>query len=331
VAASDVRVVDVTGDDVTQVRFDVPCLGDAARELYAQEELFPRRPRPEDTGFDLLGDVLSDVAARNENSDRFDQQLLRGLDSLRHVVDGQYEQILVSGQRYLPERPALVDRDTIVAAASLCAKTPPPVRTRVVGMLDTVRISAQSFGLRLDDGQEIRGFLSGGDFDQVVQLFAAKRPVVVRGNAIFRPSGQLLLVDADDVDAAAGETSLWSRVPQPRGDALEVGRLHRRQGPRSGLGAIIGRWPGDESDEEVAKALGRCHDHERRQLVLLDTNVIVHLARYDATGQAIEEQYALRTRPERPCSRPSSKARYSRWRAGGSGRQADVGAPGQSR
>ena len=29
------------------------------------------------------------------------------------------------------------------------------------------------------------------------------------------------------------------------------------QGPQSGLNAIIGKWPGDESDDEIAKALER--------------------------------------------------------------------------
>lgn len=33
---------------------------------------------------------------------------------------------------------------------------------------------------------------------------------------------------------------------------------------------------------------------------MLDTSVVVHLVRYDAMGKAIEEQYALRHRSERP-------------------------------
>ncbi len=36
------------------------------------------------------------------------------------------------------------------------------------------------------------------------------------------------------------------------------------------------------------------------KLLLLDTNVLVHLARDDATGQAIEARFSLTARPERP-------------------------------
>ena len=35
-------------------------------------------------------------------------------------------------------------------------------------------------------------------------------------------------------------------------------------------------------------------------LALLDTNVLIHLVRNDATGQEVEEEYSLATRPERP-------------------------------
>ncbi len=35
-------------------------------------------------------------------------------------------------------------------------------------------------------------------------------------------------------------------------------------------------------------------------LVLLDTNVVVHLARGNATGRALDERYQLRSRRERP-------------------------------
>ena len=35
-------------------------------------------------------------------------------------------------------------------------------------------------------------------------------------------------------------------------------------------------------------------------LVLLDTSVLVHLARQDATGRWVESEYSLTTRAERP-------------------------------
>lgn len=39
---------------------------------------------------------------------------------------------------------------------------------------------------------------------------------------------------------------------------------------------------------------------QSQQLLLLDTNVLVHLLRNKSTGQAIESKFGLSTRPERP-------------------------------
>jgi hypothetical protein len=36
---------------------------------------------------------------------------------------------------------------------------------------------------------------------------------------------------------------------------LDPRELRKPQGPRSGLAAIVGQWPGDETDEQVRAAL----------------------------------------------------------------------------
>jgi hypothetical protein len=36
---------------------------------------------------------------------------------------------------------------------------------------------------------------------------------------------------------------------------LDLDALHQPQGPDSGINAIIGKWPGDESDEEILALL----------------------------------------------------------------------------
>lgn len=36
---------------------------------------------------------------------------------------------------------------------------------------------------------------------------------------------------------------------------LDLGALHQPQGPDSGFNAIIGKWPGDESEEEILALL----------------------------------------------------------------------------
>lgn len=260
-AASDVRVIDLCTEEDTIVRFDAPLLGEAAVELYKQnkldygesEALLPR-PAPKDTGFDLLADMLSDVMDGDEDSERFDQDLLKSLLGFKHVINGFYHKMLVSGRRYSVNAPAVMTNTTLMAAEILSSKTPSPITVRLVGVLDAVRISTQTFRLKLDDGQEVRGIFDKGDFDGVLELLRAKQRVLVRGEAFFKPSGQLLLVDAQEVASGEGETSLWSSKPQAETPRAVLPVHHKARGI-SWLKAIAGQWPGDETDEEIDEAL----------------------------------------------------------------------------
>jgi hypothetical protein len=113
--------------------------------------------------------------------------------------------------------------------------------------------SQQRFVLVLDDGQLIRGVLVDGDLSALAPLFNQR--VVVHGRAVYRPSGQLLRLDAQRIDPGADEPALWSRIPEARRQKRDLGTFRQPQTPQTGLGAIIGRWPGEETDEEIRKAL----------------------------------------------------------------------------
>jgi hypothetical protein len=251
--AADIRFTGHAGNGEAILNFEAPTLGEAAQELYRQQELWPTRPDADDTGFDLLGDVLSEVAAHNADSERFDLPLLRRIERFGKVLDGPYRQIAVISRRHATSHPAPISAETIETARSFYQSTPSPRQVRVVGRLDMLRASTQTFALRLDDGQEIRGVLPEGSIEDVKPLL--NRRVLVLGRAVYRVSGRLLRVDAARVLAGERESSIWSRMPEPGTAKVDTSRLRRPQGPRSGMAAIMGHWPGDESDEAIEAAL----------------------------------------------------------------------------
>ena len=105
------------------------------------------------------------------------------------------------------------------------------------------------FTLVLDDGRTLKGVISSGvALDQLGTLWG--RQARVAGVGKFRPSGAVLRVEAETIEGAVGDTSLWSVMPRPVFQELDPRRLRVPQGPRSGVSAIFGKWPGDESEEE---------------------------------------------------------------------------------
>jgi hypothetical protein len=116
-----------------------------------------------------------------------------------------------------------------------------------------VRASTQSFGVILDDGQEVKGVLTEGDIEQIGPIL--NRKVLVLGKAIYRPSGRLLRIDAEEVVEATGESSFFASIPKPVRKKLGLREALRDQQHKTGIAAVIGKWPGDESDEQIEQAL----------------------------------------------------------------------------
>lgn len=248
-AATDVRLVDYAGEDETILSFESPRLGDAAPALYEQKHFWPTLPDPQDTGLDLLADVLADVAVGNTDSDRFDQPLLRELLRFRPVLETTFEAIELLGRRYPSNRAARLDMSVLENAERYRASTPAPQRARVAGTLDMVRASTRTFAIRVNQGEELRGVLLSGNIRELAPLL--EKPVLVLGRVQYRPSGRALRIDAEQVRLATGDVSIWCRIPPARRRSVEPSAWRQPQGPRSGVAAVIGHWPGDESDDEI--------------------------------------------------------------------------------
>ena len=82
-----------------------------------------------------------------------------------------------------------------------------------------------------------------------------QRRVLVLGTSIFRASGNLLRVEAESIEDGTNASSIFSTPPVASGSRLDPNRLRKPQGARSGMAAIMGRWPGEATEEEIEAAL----------------------------------------------------------------------------
>jgi hypothetical protein len=126
----------------------------------------------------------------------------------------------------------------------------------IAGKIDLLRHSDRVFTLILESGEVLRGVVTteAVDLGELGRLWG--RFAVVSGIAKFRPSGAVLRIEAEQVrPAEPADTAVWSQVPRPLLADLDLRTLHWSQGPRSGVSAIFGQWPGDESEEEFLRTL----------------------------------------------------------------------------
>ena len=80
--------------------------------------------------------------------------------------------------------------------------------------------------------------------------------MAVVGKAVYRPSGNVLRIDASHVEASTAVTLAFSRVPPPMGYPVVLPPQARMAKPRkAGVAAFFGTWPGEETDEELLRAV----------------------------------------------------------------------------
>ena len=249
-AAADFEVVGFEAGS-TVLLIEAKPLSEVAPSLFAQRELFEPID-PSDSAFGLMEQTLALAANGRSDSDLFDQPLLSTFRRFERVLSSGFSSIELTNGKHGRE-PVVIDGDSIGAVEHLIRSTPAPQRARVAGTLDTIRHSDRMFTLLVDGGKAVKGIAEGIASEQLAGLFGQN--VVVSGTAVFRASGTLLRIEAETIEPAGSDAEIWARVPTPLFRIMDAPSLREPQGPRSGLNAVFGRWPGDESDEQIAAAL----------------------------------------------------------------------------
>ena len=234
----------------TAIVIDAPSLLEAAPQQFSQAELFSPID-PTCTAFDVMNESLADAMSSDANSDRYDDVLAGTLENFGRLFQFQIESVSIDAAQSV-----MIDASAIDRIRKTRNLIPAPQRSIIAGTLDEIRHSDRAFKLVLEGGGSVRGVVTTEAIAsrELARFFGRK--VAVEGQAHFRPSGTPLRIDAERLtEASAADLAVFSAPPMPLGGELEIKALARTQGPRSGVAAIFGQWPGDETDEEFEAAV----------------------------------------------------------------------------
>jgi hypothetical protein len=225
---------------------EAPTLREIDPARFHQGDLF-KDFDPDRSTLDLFEEGLADAIAGQADSDRFDDGLVKTYEDFEALFrDGAESVEFINGRRLK------IEQKGVEQVKRLRGLTPPDQASRTAGKLDAIRHSDRQFTLLLAGGGVLRGVAD--DFARLKELVG--REVVVHGRAVFKPSGAPLRIEAERIESASDiDMRLFARAPSSHTRNLDARELRRQQGPRSGVNAIIGQWPGDESDEEFARAV----------------------------------------------------------------------------
>ena len=251
---------DITG--LTQgsavLEIEAPSLAEAAPERFGtavQVALFADPARTVDTSqsaIDFFGTVLTSALRGDRDALLADGPLLEACARIARVPGAAYRSVSLGGIAGVSDPLVLLSTD-VERIELLRDETPAPRAVRVTGTLDTISVTRTDVVLRLADGTAVAARVERHDPEELRGLFAKR--VVVAGLAQYRPSGRLLVIDAEHIGLATPGDALWEQPPAPRPvKSAPVAHLIP-QDESTGVAAFFGTWPGDESDEELLAAL----------------------------------------------------------------------------
>jgi hypothetical protein len=244
-AAADIRISKFATGSL-ELGLRAPRLVDVAPDVFAQQQLFPHGTAPDATALDLFLDAADDACAGRKDSERLDAGVLEVLARAGALFSKGGTRLELSR----PDRPNIVlDPAAAVLIRTLADQTPPAQVSRVRGVLDALTVSTRVLVLRLDEGRVLRGFAGAVPLDQLKNLLGTQ--VILEGAVTFRPSGEALRIEVDSASPAAPGDIIWARLPKAEPTATKP----RAAASTTGLDAIFGTWPGDETDEQLAAAL----------------------------------------------------------------------------
>lgn len=238
----------------TVLGMQAPTLKESAPELAQQLSFWNGPMKPEDTVMTLLSRSVQDATDGKVESEYYDRGVLESLLSFRSVLRSHITGFEIGCSSRPSEEFIISDRE-LDRISQIEAEIPEPKSIVVSGTFNSIEHTPRRFELVLQDGHKIGGIAESGyiDTEQMRHLWGKK--VTIKGIAHFRPDGVVRLIEAEAVKPFEEGEELFETISKSRLPPHLIRNIRDKQIAESPLKEVWGKWPGDESIEEILDTL----------------------------------------------------------------------------
>jgi hypothetical protein len=198
--------------------------------------------------------IQSFTAALSDDEDKnlIDEPLIDELIKFKKFFQTDTEKVFLSNRGTVPE--VEFSRKEIDKIENLYKTIPPPQKTTVAGVMDEMKFSREQVILTTADNKKIVVIVAKNLFNKLKEF--SGQQVAIIGMAHFKPSGQLSYVKMEKfAEADERLMKMFSKKPHKMTMQQQIA-LQIREGKKPNpIDDIIGKWPGDETDEEFEQML----------------------------------------------------------------------------
>lgn len=204
---------------------------------------------PNETPISLFIKTFQNALTDDDYQDLLDKPLLRELKNLKKAFFNEEETMIFSNQGSLPDL-QLTQKD-FKKIKVLEDEIPDPQHVVLNGVVELLQFSTLKVKIKTEEGI-VDGFLADDLSSEDIASFWGKE-VTITGTSHFKPRGKSVIEIERVFEPGEGD-SYFSKRPKSETVEMQLERQIREKGSNP-LAEIIGRWPGDETDEEFEQML----------------------------------------------------------------------------
>ncbi len=180
-----------------------------------------------------------------------DKPLIKDLKELKKFFVNNNEELTISNNNITPTlKLKKTDFDKIT---QLEDSYPDPQNVVVNGIVDILEHSKSKVTIKTSLGKTYGILIDPKLFQVIKELWGEEATVYGIGH--FKPNGSLHYIEIDRIFKSSPDDRYFSKIPFAENAEQQIRRQITKKPNKNWVNDIVGKWPGDESDEEFDQLL----------------------------------------------------------------------------
>ncbi len=216
-------------------------------DIFRQEA---QKDLPHLTPISLFMSAFQEAIKEDPSSDLLDKPLLRELKNYKKVFLSDDESMIITNQGTVES--VTLNKQTFKKIKVLEAEIPDPKPVILNGKVEMLRHSKQKVTIQTKDGM-VDGFLDDHIKPEEIGAYWGKE-ITLAGMAHYKPGSKTVIEINKIFEPSAGD-DYFSKKPTSETIEQQINRQFQEGKKTTVLAELVGKWPGEETDEEFERML----------------------------------------------------------------------------
>lgn len=234
----------------TAIDIEAPKFRDTTHMVFGQQDIWKLYPDLESTAIDIVSLAIEEACKENSPGDRFDRAVLESISSFQRVINNSEKKLTIFQYEDRQEKLTL-EKGKLDQAVRRSAEIVKPRAYVVSGILDRIEHKDGKFLLRVDGHKPLMGQINSENLNVELLRSLWGKPTTIEGIVHFKANDEPRFIWVRRIGKKSSKHDLYERLPT--GVEKDTRRLSKAANFK--LKKLWGKWPGDETYEELMEIL----------------------------------------------------------------------------